>query len=232
MAGSGSEQEKTAEPIFELTVRPSLSTNTWGVGGKGEFTARGNTVWEILPRAFDQPYNSSARLLTNAPLSSGKYDFTVIQTPTPGADYNALEKNVPLLLQQVLRSAFGITGRKETREVDVLILKVKNSHAPGLVVSPTPGGASSSGLGIIEGTDQSIALVAMAIERLLKQPVFDETGLTNSYDISLKWDQKSWDKPNPEGLRKALAEQLGLELVADRRPVEMVVIEQTQKKSK
>lgn len=63
------------------------------------------------------------------------------------------------------------------------------------------------------------------IENSLKQPVFDETGLTNSYDLSLKWEQPDGDQPDSENLRKVLADQCGLELVAARRPVELVVIE-------
>ncbi|MDB6111686.1 MAG: hypothetical protein JWR69_3436 [Pedosphaera sp.] len=229
--GQGADEEKQALPLFEAMVRPSLSTNRSGVGGGGRFTARGYTVWDLLPRAFDQPFQSPVRLLINAPLPEGRFDFSVIQTPTPGQDQNAQEKNVAVLLQQILRSAFGLTGRKETREVEVLILKVKNSQAPGLVVSPTPGGASTSGLGSVEGTEMSISTVAAAVERSLNRPVFDETGLTNRYDISLKWDQETWDKPNPEGLRKALEDRLGLALVPDKRPVEMMVIEGAQKLS-
>jgi uncharacterized protein (TIGR03435 family) len=44
----------------------------------------------------------------------------------------------------------------------------------------------------------------------------------------LKWEQKSPDKPTPEGLLQAVRGQLGLDLVPGVRPVEMVVIEKVQ----
>jgi uncharacterized protein (TIGR03435 family) len=162
-------------------------------------------------------------------LPTNRFDFTVIQTVGPGTEANALDENVSSLLQQLLSSTFGIHGRKETREVDVLLLKVKSTHAPGLVVSPTAGFSCRTGSGVIEGTDVPISLVVAGIESSLKQPVFDETGLTNCYDLSLKWDQPDGDRPDSENLRKVLADQCGLELVAARRPVEMVIIEGPQK---
>jgi uncharacterized protein (TIGR03435 family) len=70
--------------------------------------------------------------------------------------------------------------------------------------------------------------LATALESNLKKPVFDDTGLTNHYDFTLKWEQKSPDQPNPEGLTKALREVLGLELVPARRAVGMVRIEQSK----
>jgi len=221
-AGKDPDDKSLAQPLFQLLVRPSAATNSSGVGGGGRFTARGYTVRDILPRAFDQPMQSPVRILTNAPLPEGRYDFIVAQTK--GSD-----QDVTLLLQQALKSAFGLSGKKETRETEVLLLKVKRPNAPGLVVSPTPGGASRTGPGIIEGTDFSIASLAMALERGLNKPVIDETGLTNGYDISLKWEQESRDKPNPPALTKAVEEQLGLELVPAKRPIEVTLIERLAK---
>jgi uncharacterized protein (TIGR03435 family) len=70
--------------------------------------------------------------------------------------------------------------------------------------------------------------LAWTLEDKLNSPVIDETGLTNRYDISLKWDEKTGGPdsngrhaivPNPEGLTRAVQEQLGLELVQSTRPV-------------
>ena len=79
-------EQHQIKPLFQIMVRPSKFTNTLGVGGNGEFTARGYTIGDLLPRAFDQPYQSPDRLLTNASLPEGRYDFSVIQTPVPGQD--------------------------------------------------------------------------------------------------------------------------------------------------
>ena len=57
-------------------------------------------------------------------------------------------------------------------------------------------------------------------------PVVDQTGLTNSYDFSLKW--KSDGDSNLAALQQALEDQLGLELVPTNMPVEMLVVEKTK----
>ncbi len=215
------DDKNQGQALFEVLVRPSTFTNSTGFGGGGRFTARGYTIRDLLPRAFDQPMLSPVRILTNGPLPAGRYDFIVVQTP-------GTEENVSALLQQALKSAFGLTGKKETKEMDVMLLKAKKPNAPGLAVSPTEGGAARYGPGIVEGTELSLADVASALERGLNKPVLDETGLTNRYDVSLKWEQKSWDNPNPDGLMKAVREQLGLELVPDKRLVELLVVERAK----
>lgn len=52
----------------------------------------------------------------------------------------------------------------------------------------------------------------------------DETGLTNHFSIDLRWSERGSRDPNHEALKKALLDQLGLELVTDSRPIEMLVI--------
>jgi uncharacterized protein (TIGR03435 family) len=221
-AGKDPDEKNQAPPLFEVMVRPSAGTNSEAAWGGGKLTARGYTVWNILQLAFDQ---SSSRILTNAPLPEGNYDFIVAQPK--GTD----EKTMAIL-RQALESAFGLTGRKETNEVEVLLLKVTEPNAKGLVVSATPGGSFRTGLGTIEAINTSVGGIARALEGQLQKPVIDETGLTNHYDVALKWEQESFDKPNPDGLAKALREQLGLNLIPARRPVEMVLVEQVKQEPK
>lgn len=203
--------------LFEVLVRPSVYTNGSPCGmGNGRLNARNMSVRGILPLAFGVRYD---RILTNGPLPEGTYDVTITQ-PRDTAE------PLSTLLQQALQSAFGLTGTRETNDTDVWLLKVKELNARGLVVSPTPGGMFHYGPGIMAGTDVSPGGIVIALESLLQKPVIDETGLTNHYDVTLKWEQKSSDQPNPERVRQAVREQLGLELVPGVRPVEMVRIAQ------
>jgi uncharacterized protein (TIGR03435 family) len=73
--------------------------------------------------------------------------------------------------------------------------------------------------------------VANCLGFLLGVPVVDETGLTGSYDFELRWSgdfdlAKSSDQKKQ--VERALREQLGLELVPDRRPIEMLVVERVK----
>jgi uncharacterized protein (TIGR03435 family) len=59
------------------------------------------------------------------------------------------------------------------------------------------------------------------IERFLKVPVVDQTGFTEQYSVEFRWKESD----GPEGLKQALLNSCGLELVPDRQPVEMLVME-------
>lgn len=68
----------------------------------------------------------------------------------------------------------------------------------------------------------------MMLERYFKTPVIDQTGLTRTYDINLTWDENDRQHPNPVGLKQALAEQLGLELVPTNTLIEILVVEKVK----
>jgi uncharacterized protein (TIGR03435 family) len=61
----------------------------------------------------------------------------------------------------------------------------------------------------------------------LNIPVVDQTGLTGNFDFNLKW-KADWQHLNIEGLKQAFIDQLGLELVPSREPIEMLIVEKTQ----
>jgi uncharacterized protein (TIGR03435 family) len=58
-------------------------------------------------------------------------------------------------------------------------------------------------------------------------PVLDQTGLTNNFDINIKWNALNW-RQNPDGLRQAILNELGLELVSSREPIDMLVVEKAK----
>ncbi len=66
-------------------------------------------------------------------------------------------------------------------------------------------------------------LLSNTLENFLGRPILDETGLTGRFDIFVSWDEPDESRPDREGLKKALTEQLGIELVPDKRPLEMLV---------
>jgi uncharacterized protein (TIGR03435 family) len=59
-------------------------------------------------------------------------------------------------------------------------------------------------------------------------PVVDETGLTQHFNIDLKWNEKGRRDPNHEAVKKAMLDQLGLELVPSNMPIEMLVVEKAK----
>ena len=59
-------------------------------------------------------------------------------------------------------------------------------------------------------------------------PIVDETGLTGSYNLDLRWKVKTDPNANQEAVKQALIDQLGLELVPVHKAVEMLIVEKVQ----
>lgn len=213
--GQDPDEKSAIPPLFQLLVRPSTQPGSSSVANQTALTARGYSVREILPTAFDY---SSPRILISTTLPEGKYDFVITQPKSATENKNTL-------LQTALRSAFGLTATHVTKEVDCLVLQVRERNAPGLVVSPSKfGGMNSNRVGMT-GVASSVSTIVWGLESLLHTPVVDETELKDKYDFSVRWSKESTGEVDRESLFKALREQLGLELVPAKRPVEMLVIE-------
>jgi uncharacterized protein (TIGR03435 family) len=61
------------------------------------------------------------------------------------------------------------------------------------------------------------------LEQIFNRPVIDQTGLTQHFNIDLKWDARH--PKQREAVEEAMRNQLGLELVPSRESVEMLVVE-------
>ena len=63
----------------------------------------------------------------------------------------------------------------------------------------------------------------MLNRNVLSEPVVDKTGLVGRYDFQLGWG----DNPQtPDKISQAILQQLGLKLVAQKVPVEVMIIDQ------
>ena len=129
--------------------------------------------------------------------------------------------NFQPFMQQELASRFHMEAHRETRDVPVYILKPSPDARPGGPPASTMGigGAEISRVGL-RMPRSSMADFAGTLADLLLRPVFDETGLEGAYDIVL-----SWKFGNTESLKKAVKEQLGVDIVDDRRAVELLIID-------
>jgi uncharacterized protein (TIGR03435 family) len=165
-----------------------------------------------------------ARVVFTAPEPNGRYDFI---TSLPDGSYEALQRE--------LKNQFGLSGRVESRDTDVLVLKVRIPNASGLK-PPVIGSQSDwSGTGQYVCEDRPLSTGAPPFEglhRFLEQyfniAVVDETGLTNRFSINLKWNERGPGDPNHEAFKKAMLDQLGLELVPANRPIDMLVVEKAK----
>ena len=218
-------QMESAPPT--VSIRPTqYTTQVAGAaaGSGGKLLALHQPFDVLLARAYD---TSRCRILALTPLPQSDFDFiaSVPQRPKEA-------------LQKMITQKFGITGRSELRETDVLLLTVKRRVAPGLKPTPSPirNDMSSARVGHMNQANRPIDSLLYDLEHYLQVPIIDRTGLTGRFDVDLTWDdEKKWDDrtgrfyfTNPDGLKQAVLDQLGLELVPGREPIEMLVVEKAK----
>ncbi len=175
------------------------------------------TVREMVSVAYlGEP--ARMKFLTSEP--QGKYDY--IANLTSGSAE---------ALQREIRKQFGLVAKMENRESAVLLL-VKTSSSGNLKVSTSINqeewGMSLRPGGHLSLFHEPVSSLARYLEQKFKLPVLDRTGLHENYDLAVDWDEADWHKPNLDGLKQALLDQLGLELIPTNLPIEMLVVEKVK----
>ena len=179
-------------------------------------------VTEIVFAAYNDvsiaPPISRARMIFSVPVPEGTYDFI-----------SNVSRNRHEALQQEIKNKFGLDGRREMIETNVLVLTVQNPNATGLKRYPSPGYHVSKSNGILSLSNYPLSALPILLEnnmlvapydpqnKLLGIPVVSRTGLTGCFD--LKWDSKH------ESLEQAVLDQLGLELIPGTDSVEFLVVD-------
>ena len=202
----------------EVKILPTKFPNSGNLSQGGgpasdKFVGIGQPVINIIGAAYDWP---QARTIFVIPEPTDRYDF--ITTLAQGSRE---------ALQQELKSTLGLVGRKETRDMDVMLLKVRNASAPGLH-APTQGGYSylnHNGNKVeIKWANEPLSRITDFLQSGSPLPIIDQTGSTKRYSIDLKWEESAGDLEH-QALQKVLLGQLGLELVPSRESIEMLIIE-------
>jgi uncharacterized protein (TIGR03435 family) len=161
-------------------------------------------------------------------LPTNRFDFLAKLVGPPEPHKNpATNPDWTAALQSEITRQFGIQGSLQMHPADVLVLQpgvggirgFKPSHKMpnGLAIRPAPGDYSFY--------EQPVTTLTRLLEHRLKIPIVDQSGLTEDYDYTLQWNEPDPKQPNPEGLKQALLDQLGLELVTTNMPIEMLVVE-------
>jgi uncharacterized protein (TIGR03435 family) len=192
--------------------------------GIGIRRARGNKmaglrqpVSEIILTAYGG--GSPVRVVAGTGLPPDEYDFVAA---VPDAPMEALQREI--------KNQFGLVARHETRETNVWLLRVRNPNAPGLRPISGKPSANTETPGRISAVNSTLlSLSSFLEEAYFKLPVIDQTGLAGRFDYDLKWNADDDGRHhNLDGLKQALIDQLGLELVPGREPVDMLVIEKAR----
>lgn len=164
------------------------------------------------------------------------YGFSYTRTVLPAdmpADHFDIMATVPnsnALLKDELDKRYGISAHTEILETNVLLLRVQNPNPSNLKRRAGNNWMSSSwigGNGEITLQNQQLGGFFSDIESRLGVPVIDETGLKGHYDLKLKWHQSLLGKFDKDAYKRALSEQLGLELVPSQKSIKMLIVDKS-----
>lgn len=176
---------------------------------------RNVTFRELMAEAYDC---TPGHVVLPAEAPAGGYDFLVTIAP-----------HSRRFLRADIKQEMGYTASEETRNTGVLVLQVVDAGLPGLTNSPAGEDDDITFKdGQLHFQHQTLDVIFQGLEEGLKQPVLDETGLTNTYDFSVVWTPEIQQSMRDgsfslEGVNKALA-GLGLALKPETTNQDMVIV--------
>jgi uncharacterized protein (TIGR03435 family) len=202
---------RNAPHIVKIIPTKFPNQGGWASIENGRVLGLGVQIDDIIEAAYEDHSAARTILLTHIP--RGKYDFIA----------NLLSGSNEALRQEI-ETKFGVIGRHETVETNVLFLQIESRNASGLKPDLIHNGSSSRNeWGEYNLVNGELTSFANFLESQLGIPVIDQTDLTGDYDVNLKWDYRN--DPQHDNLKQAVNEQLGLELVSGTAPVEMLVVD-------
>jgi uncharacterized protein (TIGR03435 family) len=179
-------------------------------------------------------YRFDSRLILGGPawLDDQLYDLAAKLPP------GARNDSVPVMLQTLLAERFKLAVHRETKEQRVYFL-VRGKSGPRLKEALPEDDQGAQQLrgdrppvqfvqGGIIGHSMQLGTLASVLALAAGYQVVDHTGLTGIFDINLKWTPEDSTGIGPD-LFTAIQEQLGLKLESGKAPVEMLMIDHTER---
>jgi uncharacterized protein (TIGR03435 family) len=206
----------------QVKILPTKFAGTdGGLAENNNFTKWGGLNVPVSTIAYVAYQWSPGRVIFDTSPPKEKYDFITTRAPFAYED-----------LQRELQKTLRYTGHRETREADVLLLKVKTPNAPGLKPPVTGGADDYAQRGRYIALDRPLSSETApyaGLNRFLEQafeiPVIDQTGLTQHFSIDLQWPRQTTRAGALKAVKQAILDQLGLELVPARQKVELLVMQ-------
>jgi uncharacterized protein (TIGR03435 family) len=228
----GAQQE--GPPAFEVaTIRPS-GPESPPISIQRLPGGRLVTSNAPLPMLIQWAYQlDEGRLLgVSAGVNSLRFDVVAKSAepePAPG--------QMQLMMRTLLAERFKLVVHRETRELVAYTLVTDSSGPKVRAVTmdgpadPNPFKMSDSGS--LTGTRVTADMLATVLSNQLGRPVQNMTGLTGAFDFTLRWAPDTavtpGDSQDRPSLFTAIREQLGFRLVAEKRSIDVVVIDRVER---
>ena len=220
-----SAQEKPAFEVASIRAHsPDDGAFSFDLKESGRLTVRNMTVWNLIRQA----YRVRDSQMEGGPPWIKTAGFDIVAQPPQAVP--AERARVMEMLQSLLHERFHLRWHEDVRATSGYALRV----APGgSKLAPAKDGQSRLRKGDISAPSMTFESLCQILEFDLGKPVVDQTGLTGSYGIELRWDPVNPSTPQePDTTRPslftALREQLGLRLDSAKVPVKILVIDEAQ----
>jgi uncharacterized protein (TIGR03435 family) len=223
-----------------------------GPGSKdpGTISCQNVTLTMLVARAYNMSYD-----LVAAPDWMSQQKFDIVAKVPAGAS----KAKVEAMWQQLLTERFKLASHRESRVVARFDLQVAKggpkfkeseevpapndaaaAEAPrargpnklaldGFPELPRPGMIGMNGRIRLYDPKMTMDQLAKTCSGQLGKPVTQATGLMGQYEIRLYWVSESANDPAGPTLAQALKNQLGLQLEANRGPVEFLIVDHMEK---
>jgi len=236
-AGAGFAQRQDVRPAYEAaSVKPNTagSNGSSSNGSKGQIVFANQTLKRLVERAYGvKPF----QVATPRWMEEIRFDIAAKYPPDTKND------DRPLMLRTLLEDRFKLAVHRESKDMPGYALVVAKS---GFKLKPVePGGSgdsrvvgydSSNGgrVQTLTAKKTSMALLADLLARDLGVMVIDRTAIEGVYDFELRFtldDQNSSgsDADPAPSLFAALQETLGLRLLSQKVPVEIIVVDHAER---
>jgi len=219
-----------AQASFEVaTVKAAPQGNAaqggWSLPGIGSFWAKSLPLARLIQLA----YGINDEQIAGKPGWFETDLFDVNAKPEDGVKLSREE--LKPRLQGLLRERFHLETHFETRlqKGYALILAKDGPRLTATKADKPPGWRAGVYPGRVEGKNWSMPFLAMQLGPAAGSPVVDKTGLTGSYDVALLYAADAEKDPGLPSLFTAIRETLGLQLEAQKVPVETLVIDRVDR---
>jgi len=208
-----------APPRVFLRTSGESDGREGAIAMNGKFMGKGMPAAELLATAYSCS-RSRVRLSNGAMLPEGRFDYLV-----------SLASGQKEALQGLLRERLGLTARIERREEEVYVMSARPGEYDNLRPCEGLQGGSrvSNRDGEITFRNTTVDGFVRGLEQMLPHAILNESGLQGRYDMRLVFDPPAdGGEPHPptaEEMKKALSDQLGLELRLAKRTLEVLLVE-------
>jgi len=220
-----------AEPSFDVaSVKRSqdiLPGPVWNAP-PGQFRMTSGPVASLIWTAYETPVFE----LPGAPqwVHTDRYD--VVATYSAGAGREAVTAMVRSLLAE--RFKLAVHYEKQNRPVYALVVARPGQRGRGLTPSTRDCTVKDSGCGMtlgggtLEAVGQPLTIIS-SVGRLDGRVIVDKTGLTGLFDFMLRYTLQPTPNGDVPSIFTAVDEQLGLKLVPDTAPLDVVVVDHIER---